>query len=418
MARQVYYDLTELMTVKGSKFRVYGIARVVAEVAKNILPHHPEVTFVFHSQDHDAFFHVAPKVVGDGQLVDFHLPDIKTIRYRERVYMHDAGAYLTKFLSPLARRINLARWKRHAGPLVPVDMSGGVFHSSARPKLISNMILTIQRRMQDVAVVPMLHDLIPLHDFGGLKITKFANNFYFDNQFVMENSATLIANSQFTADDIVMFSDAGHFKPPPPITPVPLVHEFLESDDPGEIELPKDPYFLMVGTMLGRKNLDVVLDAYRDHLLDRETVPLLVLAGAVRERTRKALASERYTPIADYVKFVDRPSDTDLKRLYQNARGLIIASRIEGWGLPAGEALWLGTPAICTDIPVLREVAGDLGLYFGLDDPQGLAAHLNKLVDDDAYFVALKAQITDARTTLRTWRDVARDIMAALATQK
>lgn len=414
MDKQIYYDVTELMTVKHSEFRMYGIARVVLEVAKSFLTRYPNTVFVFHSTDHDRFFQVFPERVEAEHRVDFRLPEVRTIRYRTRACRWNVRTLLTRLLSPLARYINLRRWAGYDGVLEEVDMDGGVFHSSARPKLISNMLTTIERRMTNLSIVPLLYDLIPLHNIGGIRSPSFDSNFYFDTRYLIEKSDYLMAISQFTADDIQAFSAAGHFPMPSKVVAVPLVHEFLESGDAPEIALPDEPYFLMVGTMLGHKNLEVVLNAYRDYLSKRADVPKLVLAGVIRAAIQNALRSERYRAIAPYVAMVDRPNETDLKRLYKNSTALIIASRIEGWGLPAGEAMWLGTPVLCARVPALEEVCGDLGLYFGVDDPKALADHMAALLDDVDAYKALKERLRAAQPRLRTWDTVAQEIHAAL----
>ena len=45
----------------------------------------------------------------------------------------------------------------------------------------------------------------------------------------------------------------------------------------------------------------------------------------------------------------------------------------EGFCLPVLEAQDFGTPLICSDIPVLREVAGQGALFFSSGDATGLA---------------------------------------------
>ena len=110
----------------------------------------------------------------------------------------------------------------------------------------------------------------------------------------------------------------------------------------------------------------------------------------------------------------NNPNQTDLVRLYENALALIIPSRIEGWGLPAGEALWCGTPALCSTAPVFYEVCGELGLYFDPDDPDTLAGQIARLNEDEAYRADLRKRIADARPQLRTWTTVAREMLAAL----
>ena len=48
------------------------------------------------------------------------------------------------------------------------------------------------------------------------------------------------------------------------------------------------------------------------------------------------------------------------QRLLTRARALLMPSFAEGFGMPVIEALQLGTPVIATDLPVFREIAGDI----------------------------------------------------------
>ena len=90
-------------------------------------------------------------------------------------------------------------------------------------------------------------------------------------------------------------------------------------------------------------------------------------------------------------------------------------SRMEGWGLPAGEALWCGTPAICSTAPVLKEVCGDLGLYFDPDAADDLAEYIRLLLTDSVFSTELRKRIAEKKSALRTWDDVAEDIVAAVS---
>jgi len=68
----------------------------------------------------------------------------------------------------------------------------------------------------------------------------------------------------------------------------------------------------------------------------------------------------------------------------------------------------------CSTAPVLREVCGDLGLYFDPDDPDALAALVDKLMQDTSYRESLRQQIAEAKPRLRTWKTVAGEVLAAL----
>ena len=71
-----------------------------------------------------------------------------------------------------------------------------------------------------------------------------------------------------------------------------------------------------------------------------------------------------------------------LQAAYQHARALILPSEIEGFGLPALEAYYLGTP-VCfvkgTSVEEVLGVATDRG-GFSLDDPESLFSALEDVM--------------------------------------
>lgn len=290
----------------------------------------------------------------------------------------------------------------------------GIFISAARPKLIVDMIKALERDGSKAAIVPLLHDFMPLHRGATKRFRRFDRNFLHDNRFVIERSRLILTNSEFTHEELERFAGAGMLPKPGPVVAIPLVHQCPDGIEAPEIDLPAAPYLLTVGLNLGRKNIEVVLEALLRMKKRGLSVPTLVIAGALRRRLQRYVEQPSLQPIRDRLVFAKNPNQTDLVRLYTNALALVMPSRIEGWGLPAGEALWCGTPAICSTAPVLREVCGDLGLYFDPDDPDALAALVDKLTQDGEYRENLRHLIAEARPHLRTWKTVANDILSAV----
>lgn len=59
--RPLFYDLTELLYLSHGFKTYYGIAKVVAEGAKEAFRANNGTRFVAYSQGHDAFFEIFPK---------------------------------------------------------------------------------------------------------------------------------------------------------------------------------------------------------------------------------------------------------------------------------------------------------------------------------------------------------------------
>ena len=64
-------------------------------------------------------------------------------------------------------------------------------------------------------------------------------------------------------------------------------------------------------------------------------------------------------------------SDNDVQHMLASTRALLFPSFIEGFGLPAVGAAAMGTPVLCSDLPVFRELLGPNALYA---DPHDSAA--------------------------------------------
>ena len=64
----------------------------------------------------------------------------------------------------------------------------------------------------------------------------------------------------------------------------------------------------------------------------------------------------------------------EIKAHYAAAHAVIYPTLCEGFGRPCLEAMLTGAPIACSDLAVLREVAGDYAHYFDPYEPRSIAA--------------------------------------------
>jgi glycosyltransferase involved in cell wall biosynthesis len=86
--------------------------------------------------------------------------------------------------------------------------------------------------------------------------------------------------------------------------------------------------------------------------------------------------------LAGRVRHLGYVGDPDRERLYREASMLVLPSFDEGFGMPVLEAMTVGTPVVAASRGALPEVAGDAGLLVNPDDPEGLAAAMERLLRD------------------------------------
>jgi|UniRef100_A0A7C1NTA5 glycosyltransferase involved in cell wall biosynthesis len=416
MTEPLYFDLTEaLLSTSGKRTQYYGIARTVHEIGREAALLNGDIRFVVFSFGMQEFYDVSWQKREDGS-VEFDLPkDVGQKWVRSYFGKNPVLPHIFRLLNRSAPKKNRDNWLKHAGHLKPVSIESGIFFSAARPKLIVDMVRVLRGRGSRATIVPLLHDFMPLHDGATKRFRKLDRNFLADNQYLIEHAGRILTNSNFTAEELTSFVEKGMLpRPRGLVAVVQLVHHCPEGTEASEISVPSEPYLLTVALNLGRKNIEVVLEALRRMDADGKAVPQLVIAGSHRKRLRRYASRPVFRGIQGKLIFIDNPNQTDLVKLYKGALAVVMPSKLEGWGLPAGEALWCGTPAVCSTAEALQEVCGDLALYFEPDDASRLAQIIEKLETDIEFEHELRKRISEARPTLRTWNEVARETLASM----
>jgi glycosyltransferase involved in cell wall biosynthesis len=174
----------------------------------------------------------------------------------------------------------------------------------------------------------------------------------------------------------------------------------------GQPNDPDDGYFLFVGTLVARKNLSTLLDAYTRLLANRADSPRLVIAGGATPEAAPWLQRIEEPPLAGHVDRVGYVAESDREQLYAGALALVMPSLDEGFGVPALEAMAAGVPVLASNRGALPEVIGDAGTLLDAADVDGFAAAMERIARDRAWALDRGAAGL-ARAGSFTWRATA-----------
>jgi glycosyltransferase involved in cell wall biosynthesis len=123
------------------------------------------------------------------------------------------------------------------------------------------------------------------------------------------------------------------------------------------------PYFLFIGTIEPRKNIDTLLTAWEALPASFRQENELVLAGMPGWRAEatmgRLLQANREGRGVRYLGYVP---EIDLPALTAGARAFIYPSLYEGFGIPVAQAMAAGCPVITSNVSSLPEITGGAAL--------------------------------------------------------
>jgi glycosyltransferase involved in cell wall biosynthesis len=164
----------------------------------------------------------------------------------------------------------------------------------------------------------------------------------------------------------------------------------------GTVKPPTKPYFLSIGTIEPRKNLDFYAQAIKESKLESNFDFFHV--------GRKGWGN-----LPSNLKIIDAKNDQELANLIINAQAVVIPSLYEGFGLPVLESHAQATPVVISNDPALVELSKNSDKIFEL-------GHLDSLTLALKYFSETKqkldsTQISQAQSM--TWANSAQKHIAA-----
>jgi glycosyltransferase involved in cell wall biosynthesis len=291
-----------------------------------------------------------------------------------------------------------------------------------RRQLCEQVLLPVAARRERVQLLhslastapmrtPGLPSVVTLHDVTFIRMPTFGRATTWGLSQVVPRAArdadALITPSAAARDEIcsVLGLEPSSFTVVPHGTgPVPRAEPAEETHVREKLGLRGHRAVLCVAAVRPHKNQELLVRAAA--ALPDEVV--IVLAGHQEPYTERLHALARKLAVEERLRFAGYLPNAELERLWLMAACAAFPTRAEGFGIPVLEAMARGVPVACSDIPVLREVGGDVPRYFDPDDPEGAAAAISiSLQDLD------RGRRGIERTARFTWSEAARRTMEA-----
>jgi len=171
-----------------------------------------------------------------------------------------------------------------------------------------------------------------------------------------------------------------------------------------------EPFFLFVGNVQPRKNVETVIEAIR-LLRDRGTEIPLIVAGNPGLRHAEVVRQVGRLRVGDLVRFTGYLPDHELRRLYATCTALVHPALYEGFGLTPLEAMVQGAAVLVANTSSVPEVVGDSALLLDPYDVESWVEAMQRVLSDAPFRQSL-CQRGLARVQDFSWERCARETLA------
>ena len=185
--------------------------------------------------------------------------------------------------------------------------------------------------------------------------------------------------------------------------PVFVVHNAAETL-PKVAPIQRTPSLVYMGSFMPYKNVETLIAAVQ--LLPGYTLHLLSRIHPV-DRARLSKLDTNSQAV-----FYDGVTEEEYATALSGALCAVSASLDEGFGIPVIEAMAAGTPVVCSDIPIFKEVAGDAAIFVGAQDSVGFATAISSLESQAQFEARSSAGLRQASTF--NWQKSARELLDVL----
>lgn len=242
--------------------------------------------------------------------------------------------------------------------------------------------------------IPLWHPpatVVTIHDLGYRKFPEAHDQAarahrIWSTRFSVRAARRIIAVSESTRRDLLELEGVSssrvrvvHHGCDPTLQPVEQADKLAEVRQ--RYRLP-ERFFLFVGTLQPRKNLERLILAHRALLERQPEAPALVLAGQEGWLSTDIVREAKYGRSAASVILPGYVAREDLAALLSASEAFVYPSLYEGFGMPVLEAMACGAPVLTSTTSSLPEVAGDAALLVNPLHTNEISQALERLWSD------------------------------------
>ena len=376
------FDLTQLV-LRAALPTPSGIGRVELAYAKHLLANHStRVRFIFAFT---RFVKIIPNNIAaryikeiewcwqkeDGgsdsvakKIEKFLELDVGTLtRTSKRLFSSNSKrAIRLRLLSEIAVRISLSVLNPRNLAIFSNSVARNVYISVSNSVIGSNWLKKWLARSPSVSAVYLLHDIIPITNPEYTLPSRTVRHGHYVKRLAADAKA-IVANSDYTRECFEIHARQNNLRVPEIlVAPLGVDADFKRIET---LSSSGNPYFVFIGTIEPRKNHILLLQVWQRLVqkLGADCPKLLLIGRRGWENENVLDLLDRGATIQDHVLECADVPDHLLIKILANARAALFPSLVEGYGLPIAEALAVGAPVICSDLPPFREIAGDIPDY-------------------------------------------------------